>query len=660
MQQTSLGNKSIQKQFIELLSSMRFAVSMLTILGIASIIGTVLKQNEPYTNYIIKFGQFWFDAFETLGLYDVYHASWFLLILLFLVISTSLCVYRNTPLMLKEWRTYKAEATEKSLHNFSHRAEYTNTQPHSADLLARFLTARGFKFKTVTQTNGDTLLAAKAGTHQRLGYMFTHAAIVIISIGGLLDGNLPFKIQEMLGVKVIENRDVVESEVPAKSRMDWSNLSFRANMQLPEGASSDVAFIRIKDGYLVQDLPFSIGLKTFKIEHYATGQPKSFESDIVINDPELKTPITTKIRVNHPFTYKGVTIYQSDFQDGGTGLTVDMWDIFSTETRPALVEAKIFDEVKIGEQSNRLTAEFNDFRLFNILNLSPDGKGKPKNVGPNFTYKLRDSQGQAKEYISYMQPLRIDGHSYYISGMRETVQDEYKYLRIPLDDDMELASFMRYKSTLFDESLHAEIAKRTAKVALTDKQYNSEMRQNFEISAQQLLNTFRLGGYTELAKFIEKTVPKAERTSAAQTYIKIIQTAAFETYQLSRERANLPLAELNENSQLFVTDGLNAMSDLFFYGAPYYLQLSDFKQRQASGLQLTRSPGQAIVYIGSALLTLGIFAMLYIRERRIWLLVKPNSVLFGMSANRKNRDFEIEFEQTKADLGQIVSAQKTV
>ena len=88
---------------------MRFAVSMLSVLGIASIIGTVLKQNEPYSNYIIKFGQFWFGIFETLGLYDVYHSGWFLLILLFLITSCSLCIYRNSPLMIKEWRAFKGQ-----------------------------------------------------------------------------------------------------------------------------------------------------------------------------------------------------------------------------------------------------------------------------------------------------------------------------------------------------------------------------------------------------------------------------------------------------------------------------------------------------------------------------------------------------------------------
>src|SRR5690606_16630219 len=103
---------------------MRFAVSLLTVLGIASIIGTVLKQNEPYTNYIVQFGQFWFAFFEGLGLFDVYHSVWFLLILLFLVISTGLCIYRNSPLMLRELRAWREHATENSLRSFSHQQQY--------------------------------------------------------------------------------------------------------------------------------------------------------------------------------------------------------------------------------------------------------------------------------------------------------------------------------------------------------------------------------------------------------------------------------------------------------------------------------------------------------------------------------------------------------
>jgi len=91
---------STARAIYDLLSSMRFAVSLLTILAIASVVGTVLKQAEPYANYISQFGPFWFPVFEALGLYDVYHAAWFLAILGFLVLSTSLCIFRNGPAML--------------------------------------------------------------------------------------------------------------------------------------------------------------------------------------------------------------------------------------------------------------------------------------------------------------------------------------------------------------------------------------------------------------------------------------------------------------------------------------------------------------------------------------------------------------------------------
>ncbi len=72
---------------------MRFAISLLSVLAIASVIGTVLKQNEPMPNYVNQFGPFWFDVFGKLGLYSVYSAWWFLLILAFLVI-VDLAVHR--------------------------------------------------------------------------------------------------------------------------------------------------------------------------------------------------------------------------------------------------------------------------------------------------------------------------------------------------------------------------------------------------------------------------------------------------------------------------------------------------------------------------------------------------------------------------------------
>lgn len=635
---------------------MRFAVSMLTVLAIASIIGTVLKQNEPYQNYIIKFGQFWFEMFEKLGLYDVYHASWFLLILLFLVISTSLCIYRNSPLMIKEWRTFKEHATEKSLRAFSHQASYqaATSQAESQQKLSAYLTDQGYRYKVAAQQNGDVIIAAKAGTHQRLGYILTHTAIVIICFGGLLDGNLPLKLQELLGNKKVEVMDIPESQVPAISRLDASNGSYRANMTLPEGTSSQVAFVRVRDGYLVQELPFRVALKDFRIEHYATGQPKSFESDIVISDPEVDKPIEKTISVNHPLVYKGIAIYQSDFQDGGSKLSFNIWNLAAPQIPAQTIEGEVARKGLLGEGDSQLSVEFNEFRKFNIINLSADGKGKPQNVGPNTTYKLRDNTGQAREYVTYMQPLQLDGQHYFVSGMRETVQEEFKYLRIPVDEDFSINGFMQLRRTMMDSTQHAEIAKRLAKKS-TSK--DPVLQAQFEDSVRRILKTFAEGGYRQLSQVIEQAVPEAERQKVADTYFKLLNTVALEAYNLSQEQLKKPPLAMTNQSLLFLQDSLTAMNDLFFYGTPYYFQLDNFLHKEASGLQLTKSPGQKWVYLGSALLVLGIFAMFYIRERRAWILLKANNhdVVLAMSSNRKNMDFDQEFARTQQQVSQLLS-----
>ena len=60
-----------------------------------------------------------------------------------------------------------------------------------------------------------------------------------------------------------------------------------------------------------------------------------------------------------------------------------------------------------------------------------------------------------------------------------------------------------------------------------------------------------------------------------------------------------------------MTQAVLALSDIYVYPAPMAFQLKDFKQVQASVFQVTRAPGRYIVYLGCALLILGVFAMLH-------------------------------------------------
>lgn len=627
---------------------MNFAVSMLVFLGIASIIGTILKQNEPYEKYIIKFGQFWFGYFEKIGLYDVYQSIWFLTILLFLVLSTTLCITRNAPQIVKDFFLFKDSLEERSLLSFSHRLIIENKKEINHSMILSYLKKAKFKTREKVKGNKDILIVAKKGRYQSLGYILTHVGVVVISLGGLLDGNLIFKTQEMLGYKKIETQDIPSSEVNSISRLKENNSSFRANMTLSEGSSGKVAFVRVKDGYLVQDLPFKITLKDFRVSHYSTGMPKSFESDLVISDPEQSQDFTKTISVNHPFTYKGIAIYQSDFQDGGTKLNVKLRSLFNSN-KSQKIDAEIFKKVKLEE--DQVTYEFNDFKKFNVLNLKEGKKEKARNVGPSVTYKIRNNSGQAREYLTYQYAMPIEGRLFFVSGMRETPQEEFKYLKIPADTNGSIEEFMIFKDALKNQTMLETVANKISnQSAGTPK--NSEIKESFKNSIIKLMTLFAEGGFSNIAENIDKNIKAEEREKAVQTYLKIIDVASVELY---KNRFNLKDENLNKSRTLFVQDALNAYNDMFFYGTPYYFELISYEHKEASGLQLTKSPGQFWVYLGSLGLVLGIFSMIYLHERKLWLLIKAKGgVILAYSSNRKNIDFEKDYKLISQDIKKII------
>ncbi len=654
---------SFGRSLFELMSSMRFAISLLSILAVASIIGTVLKQAEPYSNYLIQLGPFWFQVFEKMGLYDVYHAAWFLVILTFLVASTSVCISRNAPNFVREMRSFREHVSEQSLAAFKHKHEVETT--HTPEALAasaqRYLEGQGYKVKNLPREEG-VLLAAKAGSWNRLGYLLAHSAIVLICIGGLMDGNVIFKAQQLLGTKKIETRDIPQSQVPAISRLSPSNLSFRGSVQIPEGSSADVVFLNVADGYLVQDLPFTVALKQFRIEHYTTGQPKNFESDIELFDRSGKKIKEATISVNHPLIQDGIAIYQASFADGGTHLTLRGWNLFAPNTSSFPLNGSINQSTTLASAAGDHTVEFIDFRPFNIENMggeiAPSGNtmsvlgGSPvsdkkhlRNVGPSFQYKLRDTRGQALEFSNYMLPLELEGRWYMMSGVRESPNEAFRYMRMPLDAEGNIESFMRLRGALLNPDLRPEISARFARRALPQNAWGTEIETKLKSSATQMLALFAEGGFQTLGQFIEQKVPATERDKAAGTYLRILELAAFEALQIANRQDGLPPPKTDDATGWLVRDTLNSMSDMFAYGAPIYLQLMQYDEVKATGLQLTRSPGKNVVYFGSFLLTLGVFFMLFVRERRVWLRIKPGNALLAMSSAKQTIDFEKEFTQ---------------
>ena len=583
---------------------MRFAITMLSVVAIASIIGTVVKQSEPYNNYLVQFGQFWFPIFEVFDVYNIYQAFWFLIILLFLVVSTSLCVSRNSPKIIKDIRRFQGSLSHSSFKKFKNYYEFSSNK--SLNALTEILNKAGFRIKA---SKDKDILVAKKGDLQKLGYIFTHLAIIVISIGGILDGNLYFKLQESFGFKKIESRNLKFSEVPAESQLDIDNFSYRATLLLNEQEKNNKALLRIKDGYLVQHLPFEIKLDKFHIEHYSTGQPKAFLSDIKIRKDGQE--FTETISVNKPFTMDGITIYQSDFQDGGSRLDLTLMDLFN-RYQPINLSSEVYKQNSFNTDQQDYVFEFDDFREFNIFQIEKDGKLKTQNIGPSVVYKFRNASGQAVEYQTYQNPIPENEKFFFMSGVREDLQSELKFLRIPADSDLSLQGYQTFLKNIRSEEL---LLKNINILADQASSLNSvEARENFKKNTQDIFNVYLKSGYSGLARMIEDTVALENQESVADSYIKIIYFLA--------ESMNQQLITNNTVENDFFQDALNAYSDSFFYGDSPFLILNEYEKIYASGMQLTKDPGKIWVYIGSLFLVIGIFCMIYVQEIRLWLIKK--------------------------------------
>jgi cytochrome c biogenesis protein len=86
-------------------------------------------------------------------------------------------------------------------------------------------------------------VAAKQGAGNKFGYIFAHAAIVVICLGGLLDSDMPIRLQEWFFGKTPFNGSGLIAQVPAQHRLGTGNPTFRGNTLIPEGQNSNTAIL---------------------------------------------------------------------------------------------------------------------------------------------------------------------------------------------------------------------------------------------------------------------------------------------------------------------------------------------------------------------------------------------------------------------------------
>lgn len=645
-------------------SSMRFAVALLSLLGIASVIGTVLQQNQLQTDYLVKFGPFWTRIFDFLGLYDVYASAWFVVIMMFLVVSTSLCLIRNVPPFWREMKSFREKVKEKSLAAMRHSSLLdVNIAPEVAK---RYLEVQGFQGKTINREDGSVLIAAKKGTMNKWGYIFAHIALIVICLGGLIDSNLLLKLGMLTGRIVPDNQAVYAKDFKPESILGTANLSFRGNVSISEGQSADVVFLNADNGMLVQDLPFEVKLKKFHIDFYNTGMPRDFASDIEVTDKATGKKLERTIRVNHPLTLHGITIYQASFADGGSDLAFKAWNLGDASREPVVLKATSMRQFPLDIGRHKYRLEFDQFTSMNVEDMSEDGKRekslnstlndvravsqegkKYTNIGPSIVYRIRDAAGQAVEYKNYMLPVLQEQDYFWITGTRSGLQQQYRWLRIPLDKQGKADTFMALREFLKD----GEGLKRLVTDATKDAP--AEIREQFILAAENTLNIFARKGYLGLDEFITANIPKEQQEKMQGYFYEMLYGVMNAALDETIRRYGLPEWQQDEARNRFLLHSMDAYTGLTEYPAPMLLQLDGFSEVRSSGLQMTRSPGSLLVYLGSVLLVLGTVFMFYVREKRAWILFSDGKIRFAMSSARSERDLQKEFPKHVESLQRL-------
>ena len=138
---------------------------------------------------------------------------------------------------------------------------------HLLEFAEQFL-KDGYAVKTQIASDHSRVIAKK-GAANKWGYILAHSAIVLICLGGLLDGDLFTRGQIWFGGKSVlpeSTQGMLVADIPSKHKLSASNPSYRANIFVPEGGTSATALLNATSGSIIQELPFSIELKKFNVE----------------------------------------------------------------------------------------------------------------------------------------------------------------------------------------------------------------------------------------------------------------------------------------------------------------------------------------------------------------------------------------------------------
>ena len=272
---------SVARKIWQSLSAIKTGVILLIIVVIISAAGTVILQRpvteademqRAYSPQMLR-------LLDGLGLTDVFHAWWFVLLLTMVSLSIIAASVQRFP---NAWRFFSRpyKSPNETFRNAlpGHVLVPIKEEEAALTVAERVLQKAGFKPERIVRENSFSLFGERNRISEMAVYI-VHASLLLIFLGGIVD----------------------------------ALYGWRGYVTLTRGQQSSQ--VQPQNGS-TRNLPFAIRCDGAGQENYADGTPKRWWSDLAVLENGQVT-LRKQIVVNDPLVYRGVRFYQAGY--GRTG-----------------------------------------------------------------------------------------------------------------------------------------------------------------------------------------------------------------------------------------------------------------------------------------------------------------------------------------------------
>ena len=279
--------KSILWKGLKGISNLYFSIILLLSLALISILGTVIEQDQSLDYYQLHYPVnqpvlyfFTWRKIIFLGLNHMYSTPWFLFLLLLFFCSLITCTFSTQLPVLKYSKQWSFLYSQKSLER-----KYTNYSINSTSFINLIYLLNKQNYFIFHRGRG---LYAYKGLLGKIAPIFVHISIIVSFIGFILRMTSGWVVQEL---------------VPSGELFHLQNIITSGHLSI---VSSN--FVGKVDDFFM----------TFNEDQSI----KQFFSNISVLNNQGRVVFRSYICVNYPLKFKGMTIYQTDWQINALRLSI--------------------------------------------------------------------------------------------------------------------------------------------------------------------------------------------------------------------------------------------------------------------------------------------------------------------------------------------------